>query len=909
MPLVRAGTATSLTKDVKRRPAPRIGAYLVALAIIPLAASAWFAAVSIRSAENLQRDAHAVEEMTSELLLLTALRAALLDEQNWIAASGGIRDLGIPDSVVSAQTGINIQSELANTQARVNSITSQLDLDYVGADLARAREEGPQATMDVRLSYGPLEAQVANETAELMDQLQVTAGGIPDGDDLVHAVQVLNHAINARQAIAVEVTAYFSAQFGPFGLAESDILRLAEVWGLYRQEVAELERLAKPGSASYAGLQAINNIDSTSFFLSAVETLMRESISSGVQDDDRGLERILDDLGTVATAFSASFDTTQLHFALVEAAGRDVARQSTILADDARSSGIRSWATICGVVAVSIIFGAMLNRLIAKPLTDLATSARRLRDGDELGELRVRGPMEVREAAEAIGEASSNLELAQRQATALAAGELDHPALLEGAVGKLGYSLHSAVQTLAASMADREEFRRRLAHEATHDGLTKLANRSATMNQLDRALARAVRSTSSVAVMYIDLDGFKQVNDRQGHLVGDDLLRTVADRLVDAVRLGDHVGRLGGDEFLVIAEPIETEVQAMALANRLVGELGQPITIGEMQVEVSASIGIALAHGDVKVEAEDFLREADAALYEVKKSGGQGALVCGDELRDEVSEQARLTREIRSALSAGAFTMHYQPIVAADGFEPVAYEALIRWKRPDMLPIAPHRFIPFAEQSDLIIAVDRWVVDSVAQQLALWSDHPVLGTVPVAVNISGRTLGSESVVETIVESAKTHGVDPGRLIIEVTESAVVNDLETAATKLRDLRSHGIAVAIDDFGTGYTSLSHLRTMPIDIIKIDRSFTSDPTAQELVKLIIDTGHLLGATITSEGVEDLGQAEALRRLGSDELQGYYFAKPAPPEEIMERSVPPTPRPSSDAPEPSKSPSARSA
>jgi diguanylate cyclase (GGDEF)-like protein len=435
-------------------------------------------------------------------------------------------------------------------------------------------------------------------------------------------------------------------------------------------------------------------------------------------------------------------------------------------------------------------------------------------------------------------------------------------------------------------LSQHDEFRRRLAHEAAHDGLTNLPNRNASLAQLTRSLARTTRSGSQLAVLFIDLDHFKDVNDGLGHQAGDTVLAEVAQRLVMHVREGDHVGRLGGDEFVVIAEPVHDIDEAVHLSERILGALAKPFAIDGSSVVVGASIGIALSDGR-QLTSDELIRDADLAVYRAKATGRGGIEICDEELRNEHAEAADLESALRRAIDQGELLVHYQPIVDGRTRRLHALEALVRWQRPgfDAL-IPPDQFIGFAERTNLIIDLDCWVLQEVAAQIARWKSDPDVVTVPVAINTSRRHLADAGFVDDILTPLRQHGLEPSDIIIEVTESALLDDLASAAAKLQVLRGAGVSIAIDDFGTGYTSLAHLRSLPVDVLKIDRAFsmnaTRDANDASIVKLIIDTGHLLGATVTAEGVETELEAAKLIDLGSDNLQGYLFARPRPADDV---------------------------
>ncbi len=445
---------------------------------------------------------------------------------------------------------------------------------------------------------------------------------------------------------------------------------------------------------------------------------------------------------------------------------------------------------------------------------------------------------------------------------------------------------------LRESLSEREKYRRRLAHEATHDGLTSLPNRSASMAHLDKALARMERSEGTAAVLFIDLDGFKQVNDLHGHPVGDMVLQKIARRLVNTCRQGDLVGRIGGDEFLVVAEPVSGAGETVVLAERLRASIAEPIEASTGTFLPNASIGIAIADG--VLTGEELIRDADLAVYQAKENGKGRIELCNDELRNRLVEEADLEQAIRRAIADDEFELHYQSTIDAVSGSPNSLEALIRWERPGTGMMQPDSFIPFAERSDLIIELDCWVINAGIRQMAAWAEHPILGGMTLAVNVSGRHLLNGDLYHEVSKALERWQVDPTKLTVEVTESALLDDLAAAAQPLEALRRLGVRIAIDDFGTGYTSLAHLRTLPVDILKIDRSFIANLENADdlsLVKLIVDTGHLLGAAITAEGVETDDQASILTTLGSDTLQGYRFSRPLSAPKVEEHLAPAVP------------------
>ena len=866
-----------------------IGLLLALLVAVPFVGAGWFAVDYTRNAAAQRAQTDVVDSSVRRLIMLTELRARLLDERNWYSALGGIEEIGLDASFTLALTGLDVPVEVEKATAEVDHLLLELDLTDVAADVERVRRLDGLSLTAIGLEYDAVEAQLADEADRTLDELLERAGTLDDADRLVTALRVLRAATDARQAISDEFTAFFAAQFSPTSTGPDELTASLEQRAIRAEAEREIRRLAVDGSKVHGSIQTISTSPEAELFDSSVANLLEERLGSPTTTGG-DLSAVLDDIDSVASVFAASSDTTSLYFDLVDAAGLDTLEASEELADRAGRQQTRALVSMVSLALMSLGTGLAATRAIRQPVRRLANVASRMSGGDSAARFaNARGPVEIRAAGNALDAAAEHLQLAERQAKALADGELDHPVLSYENAGELGASLQHAVGALATSLQEREEFRRRMTHEATHDGLTGIANRKASLAQLNRALARTHRSGTSLAVLFIDLDGFKSVNDTHGHRAGDTVLRTIAHRMVNAVRAGDHVGRLGGDEFVVIAEPVDDIEDAIELAKRLLDELAAPIQCDVAQLAVSASIGISMSD-DVAQPAltpedgTELLRDADLAVYKAKSAGRGRIELCDDDLRASVFQQADLEKALRNAIVENEFVLHYQPIIKPPEGTLHGLEALIRWSRPSEGMVRPDEFIPFAERSDLIVMIDQWVLGTVARQIVAWDAAGHYEGVPVSINISGRHLASADFVDDVMSPLRDNGVDPSRIIIEITESALLDDLDGAATKLQALRSSGIRIAIDDFGTGYTSLAHLKSLPIDILKIDRSFTNDESSSSLAKLIIDTGHLLGATITAEGIETVDQAAALTAMGSDELQGYLYGRPEPAEGLRD-------------------------
>ncbi len=433
----------------------------------------------------------------------------------------------------------------------------------------------------------------------------------------------------------------------------------------------------------------------------------------------------------------------------------------------------------------------------------------------------------------------------------------------------------------------RLDDQKKLSYLARFDPLTGLINRFLFGDRLQGAIARARRDGGLVALMFLDLDEFKAVNDRFGHATGDALLKQVAKRLEASVRESDSVARLGGDEFTVILEGNHRVEDAGHVATKILKALEVPYTVGHRELHVTASIGIALypIDGD---DAEALLRDADIAMYSAKAAGRNTYQYFTPELREQTSERLRVIDELRHALEAGdQLELMYQPKI--DALEPriIGVEALVRWNHPKLGKVQPARFVPLAEETDLIIPLGEWVLFEACRQMKAWEDAGLVD-VTVSVNVSSRQLRRGSLVETVAAALDQSGLDPGLLEIELTEGTLVDDTELARRTLERLRSMGVRIAIDDFGTGYSSLSYLQRFSIDALKIDRAFVRDiignDDAAALSAAIIGLAKSLRLDVIAEGVETTDQLQLLMDLGCSKMQGFLVSRPLAPGAFVE-------------------------
>jgi diguanylate cyclase (GGDEF)-like protein len=470
----------------------------------------------------------------------------------------------------------------------------------------------------------------------------------------------------------------------------------------------------------------------------------------------------------------------------------------------------------------------------------------------------------------------------ERAAVRLGEGELSHRVEVRRR-DELG-ALAAAFNKMAA---DLERSRDQLTHQALHDPLTELANRTLLADRVEHALAGARRRGTSVALLLLDLDGFKTVNDSLGHPVGDRLLAVTAQRIRSGLRAGDTAARLGGDEFAVLLEDIEADL-AIEVADRLGAALREPVLLDGAEVALGASIGIALSGG--VDTGDELLRNADLAMYRAKQGGrGRHELF---EAGMHVAAVARmnLEGELRRALDRGEFRLVYQPIVDLLTGSVSGCEALIRWRHPERGAIPPSDFIPLAEETGLVVPLGRWVLNEVCRQAAAWHRaHPGLAGLVVGANLSVRQLQHPDLLAHVRAALDASGVDPTLIILELTESAIMDDGEAALRRLRGLHDFGVSLALDDFGTGYSSLSYLQTFPIQVLKLDKSFV-DPLDRQgqgavLAGAVVNLGTALGLRTVAEGIEHAEQAEVLTELGCHFGQGYHFGRPMGPDQLAAR------------------------
>jgi diguanylate cyclase (GGDEF)-like protein len=413
-----------------------------------------------------------------------------------------------------------------------------------------------------------------------------------------------------------------------------------------------------------------------------------------------------------------------------------------------------------------------------------------------------------------------------------------------------------------------------------------LPNRTLLLERVDHALRRGARSGSAAAVLFVDLDQFKVVNDTYGHRVGDELLVAVAERLAGELRPGDTLARLSGDEFVILCEDLPPAAEVEKIAARIGAALGEPFILLSGVVDINASIGIAFS-GRADHIPEELLHNADAAMYQAKRKGGGRHQIIDLDEQHVADQRASLQRDLRRSCGRGQLEIDYQPIVTTGDGQIVGVEALLRWAHPSRGLISPATLIPLAEQCGCINEIGKWVLEQACRDRLLWCSSHGIGDLTMSVNVSAPQLMAPDFTASVEEVLLSTGTEPRLLTLEVTESVFVHDSERALVVLGDLKRLGVSLALDDFGTGYSSLSYLDLFPVDIVKIDRSFVAkldrSKASHAIVSAVVGLAHALNLTVVAEGVETVAQLHEVTALGCDACQGYYFARPMPADAIV--------------------------
>ena len=446
--------------------------------------------------------------------------------------------------------------------------------------------------------------------------------------------------------------------------------------------------------------------------------------------------------------------------------------------------------------------------------------------------------------------------------------------------------IEGAVLTFKDTTKEKET-EEKLLHLANFDYLTNISNRAYFHDTLKKSIARSKRSNTTLAVMFLDIDHFKFINDQHGHDIGDLLLQNISQKLSDILREDDLISRMGGDEFAIILQDIPSKLNVVNVAQKILNSVSEPLELNSIKVEVSTSIGISFYEPDT-MNMDDLLKAADTAMYEAKSEGRNNYQFFAKQMQDKAEQNQRVQMQLSKAIVNNELTVLYQPKISLLQKKMVGCEALIRWFPESGGMIAPDIFIPIAEQTGQIIELGDWILNQVCQQIAHWQTLPYFDGMVTAINVSVRQLGTSDFRKKLVEAMNTHGIKPENVEIEITETATFDDRNIFFSELEKIHALGVKISIDDFGTGHSSLDYLRKMPVDIIKIDRSFIKDigmdDQDEEIIRTILAISKTMSIEVIAEGAETVEQLFFLEKNKVDHIQGYYFSKPIPAQAISD-------------------------
>ncbi|WP_432543262.1 EAL domain-containing protein [Kineococcus sp. SYSU DK002] len=868
---------------------PSLQRSLLALVLVPVVGLGGAVALAVDASHDVSRAAATAAAQVRAAALLDAVRGGVAQEVVPVlgqavladpaaAAASGLDPAAL--SGITALAGPAITGQLRTAQAATDAAvaatagtTAAPEAGAAAAEVARLRALAAAGgdTTDLFTRYRAVVADLADRVDDHLDAARDQSLDGPGA----RAVQDLDRAQEAATAASLQVPLLLGSLSVPEEGRAAARSAFLQAWGGYRAADAVLTARADP--ATVTTWRAATGSDAAR----QVDALLDTAATSQVA---LPLERFL-------TLTTANSDRDAALRAAVDTAG---ARAVEATALPARRTEAELHAFLLIVLVLLLVtagVAAVVHRFIAAPLRRLARQAEAVRDGeldrDHHGErldVVEAGPREVRSVARGLAATVAGLRRVQAQAQAVADGDLEAEVVQEPLAGSLGAVVHSSITQMISAIHERERLQVSLAHQASHDALTELPNRAGAGTLIERAMHRAGRTGRAVGLLFVDLDHFKAVNDSLGHAAGDELLRVVSARMEATVRGGDAVCRLGGDEFVVLVEPAEDHRQLVELGQRLIAAVSAPVRVGDRTARVGASVGVAISGPGTTPER--LLQDADAAAYRAKESGRGVVEVFDEDLRRELAEQAETEDALRRALEEGELLLHYQPVLDLVTGRATGVEALVRWARPGHGLVPPDAFIPTAERSDLVCDLGRWALGAALDQLTRWdaADGGELAGLGVAVNVSGRHLAGRHLLEDVADALAASGVDPTRLTLEITETVLV-DVPSALDQLRALRALGVKIAIDDFGTGYTSIGQLPELPVDVLKIDRSFvaTPGPGHADLVRLVISAAHSFDLGVVAEGIEENDQLHRLVADSCDAGQGFLFARPVAPGDLV--------------------------
>lgn len=531
------------------------------------------------------------------------------------------------------------------------------------------------------------------------------------------------------------------------------------------------------------------------------------------------------------------------------------------------------------VFLLGFIIALFVSRKITAPIIELSTITKKIAGGDFSHRVDVNSKDEIGILAASFNEMAEKLKK----------GYDDRESKLEERTAELSQSK----DMLQQEISERQSSEKRLAYIAYYDGLTNLPNRNLFEDRVEQTISANSRDNVQSALLFLDLDNFKRINDTFGHIVGDELLMGIADRLRMLTRKSDSIthnnkdpmfARVGGDEFTVLLSEIKKLEDAAKVAQRIIDSLTQPFVLNKHEVFITVSIGIAICPDDGN-DLFDLMKNADAAMYHAKSKGKNNYQYYKKSMNDTAADRLLLETDLRMALQRKELLLYYQPQVDSLSGKIIGVEALIRWKHPERGLVSPLEFIPLAEDTGMIVPISNWVLETACNQSRTWQDNSIYN-VPISVNLTSHHFQQRALIKDISALLERSGLQPSDLILEITESTVMEDTDTTLKNFQELTKMGLRISIDDFGTGYSSLSYLKRFPIHAIKIDRSFIKDIITNEddatIANTIISMAHNLNMIVVAEGVETEDQLRFLLERNCDELQGFLFSSPLPADEV---------------------------
>jgi diguanylate cyclase (GGDEF)-like protein len=813
-----------------------------------------------------QREVSELVSRAQDVAQLNRLDSSTRQENAMALINVAIRSYGIDRAVATQLLGFNPQEALVGIRVQTDRA-----IDAMGerssefqARYARARAQLEDTSV---LGESPMAVLLSELRAEIemkLDDIDTRSRRVTVDSQVASNVRELRLALAAVAASLDEIGAVANLSINLEKTSDRELLdRFFVERNNFVSSMTELSKLD-----SKLGDQATSMMASTEFIN------VREF--SDAQLDRRMAAQTNIDPKAIAPFVSVSSARSSTVLLLVDTALAELDSTVSLIKTRTTDQVTRDVTVSLVALAIGIVGAGLVTRRIVRPMRQLRNQSMRLIQGHEVHPVKVRGPSEIAVSVRAFNELVQSVQLIETQAGALANGDLDHPCLAIPAPGRIGRSMQEAVGRLKRSIGEQRILRNELSHDASHDRLTGVLNRSGVFDEIRRRLSAQPVQVSSL--IFIDLDGFKAINDQLGHAAGDAVLGHVAQRIVAAVGPEHVVARLGGDEFVIALAPPTTIDDAKAVSLAVIAAISEPIDLAAQgHVCVSASAGIASV--DEADDVSGLLYAADLAVYRAKAAGRACVEVFDESFRVQISDAARVEAEVREALAAGAIHRHVQPVVDAHTGALAGCEALLRWQRDDGTFVPPTDYLPTAEMSQLIVDIDLAGVAWACDQLVEWRTIDGLRGTRLAINLSARTAQYWDLVRVFERELSRTGIDPKLLEIEITETLFVEDMRVMRTNVDALAALGVVTAIDDFGTGHTSIDQLLSLDADLIKIDRSLSKEACTTkgaQILRAVVDLAHAAGAQVVAEGIETAEVARALHGLGVDFFQGFLIARP---------------------------------